>query len=66
MFDTKLCKNVVPNNILNELVTDFENGCDQSLIHRRFNVKLERAKELMIPIIQKHLPGDWDPAGRLA
>jgi hypothetical protein len=59
MFDTKLCKNVVPNKILNALIADFENGCDQSLIYRRFNVKLEQAKELLIPIIKDHLPGDW-------
>jgi hypothetical protein len=59
MFDTKLCKSVLSPTIIQELIADFESGCDHHLVGRRFNVNIERAKELLTPIIKEHLPGEW-------
>jgi hypothetical protein len=59
MFDTKLCVGVIPQDLITELIADFESGCDHHLVGRRFNVNIERAKEMLTPIISEHLPGNW-------
>jgi hypothetical protein len=59
MFDTKLCRGVIPQKLINELIADFESGCDHHLVGRRFNVNIERAKELLSPVIKNYLPGNW-------
>jgi hypothetical protein len=59
MFDTKLCKGIITEDLITELIADFESESDHHLVGRRFNVNIEHAKELMAPIIKKVLPGDW-------
>jgi hypothetical protein len=59
MFNIKLCKNVIPGELVEELVNDFTTNCDQLLPGRRFYTNIEYAKKLVVPIIKNHLPGDW-------
>lgn len=59
MFKTKLCKNVLSADILNQLIADFAKNADEPLAGRNFNTDTQFAIELLTPILKTHLPGEW-------
>jgi len=63
MFKTKLCKNVLSTDILNQLIADFATKSNTDFEGRNFNTDIEFATDLLMPILKTFLPGEWKVDG---
>jgi len=59
MFETKICKQVLDQQVLEFLKKDFLTNCTHVYPGRKFNTNVSMATEALLPELKKHLPGDW-------
>jgi hypothetical protein len=59
LFDVKRFSNLISLDLLNQLKEDFYKNCTNTWPGRRFYSDLTIAQNLLQPILQELLPGDW-------